>query len=130
MIIEESVTDTCVIYKRKSLEDKTRQILSLEDQLNACNELIESNNLNLIAPPFSESKSAKKAGVRVEFYKMVELLKKGQAKVIICWEASRLARNPVDGGQIIDLVDNYGVKIITPYTQFDSTNSFMLWIEF
>ncbi|MBI2012126.1 recombinase family protein [Candidatus Daviesbacteria bacterium] len=130
MILEATVIDTCVIYSRKSLEDKTRQILSLEDQLNACSELIESNNLNLVAPPFSESKSAKKAGVRVEFYKMVNLIKTGKAKIIVTWEASRLARNSVDGGQIIDLVDNYGLKIITPYTTFDTTNSFMLWIEF
>lgn len=117
-------------YLRKSEEDKKRQVLSLNDQSNECDKLIENYNLTLTTPYFKEEKSAKKAGVRTEFYKMLELLKKGKAKVVVCWNANRLARNLKDGSEIIDLVQHKGLRIITPYTQYDYSNWFMLLIEF
>lgn len=128
--ILENMESLAVSYCRKSEEDKKRQVLSLDDQLEECNKLIDDHSLTLIAPHFKEEKSAKKAGVRVEFYRMLNLVQSGRAKTIVCWEASRLARNAKDGGELIYLVDNAGVKIITPYTQYDSSNSFMLFMEF
>lgn len=119
-----------VTYSRKSEEDKKKQVLSLDDQINECNKLIETHNLNLVAPHFKEEKSAKVAGKRVEFYRLLSLLKAGKAKVVVCWAASRLARNLKDGSEILDLVQNKGLRIVTPYTIYDSSNWFMLLIEF
>ncbi len=119
-----------VEYNRKSEEDKKRQVLSIEDQHNENTSTIQRNSLSLVADPFNEEKSAKAAGKRIEFYKMVDLLKTGKAKNIVVWQANRLARNLLDGSVILDLIQNHGVKIYTPYTVYDSTNWFMLLIEF
>lgn len=119
-----------VAYCRKSEEDRKRQVLSLDDQINECNKLIKIHELNLVGEHFREEKSGRKAGVRIEFYKMVELLKTGKANVIVCWNANRLARNLRDGSEIIELVQHRGLRIITPYTQYDYSNWFMLMIEF
>lgn len=126
----ENMDNFALAYCRKSEEDKKKQVLSLDDQAGECDKLTELNNLTLIAPHFKEEKSAKVAGKRVEFYKMLSLLKSGKAKVVICWAANRLARNLKDGSEILDLVQNKGLRIITPYTQYDSSNWFMLLIEF
>ena len=119
-----------VIYCRKSTEDKNRQVQSIVDQERECMKIVEDRGLKLIAKPFKESKTAKLPEVRYEFYKMLELVKSGKADTIVVWDASRLARNAMDGGQIIHLIDNYNLKIIAPYTEYNSSNSFMLFIEF
>ncbi|MBI2085948.1 recombinase family protein [Candidatus Daviesbacteria bacterium] len=124
------MNNLAVTYSRKSEEDKKKQVLSLDDQISECNRLIEDDELTLVAPHFKEEKSAKVAGKRVEFYKMLDLLKKGKARVVVCWAANRLARNLKDGAEIIDLVQNKGLRIVTPYTMYDSSNWFMLLIEF
>ena len=121
---------TAVIYIRKSTESKERQVASLADQLKACQETAQRLGITVVHPEFAESKSAKRPGVRVEFYKMIEYVKAKKADTIICWDASRLSRNAADGGQLIDLVDNYGLTILTPVTKYDSTNDFLLFIEF
>ncbi len=127
---DEDMINFALAYCRKSDEDKKQQVLSLDDQVNECNKLIDTKDLILIEPHFKEEKSAKMAGKRIEFYRMLGFLKKGKAKVVVCWAANRLARNIKDGAEIIDLVQNKGLRIITPYTQYDLTNWFMLLIEF
>ncbi len=117
-------------YDRKSEEDKKRQVLSLDDQHTENLETCKKYSLNLIAPPFQEEKSAKTPGKRVEFYRMIKLIKAGKVKNIICWAANRLARNIPDGAEIIELVQKHDVKIYTPYTIYDSNNWFMLLMEF
>ncbi len=117
-------------YGRKSDEDKKQQILSLNDQHEECSRIVEKFNLTLVVPPFQEEKSAKVAGKRTEFYKMLSLLQADKARVVVCWAANRLARNLKDGSEMLDLVQNKGLRIITPYTIYDSSNWFMLLIEF
>ena len=129
-IDEDDMNDFTLGYLRKSEEDKKRQVLSLNDQATECDKLIQDYALTLVVPYFKEEKSAKVAGKRIEFYKVVDLIKAGKAKVIVCWAANRLARNVKDGAEIIDLVQNKGLRIITPYTQYDYSNWFMLMIEF
>ena len=124
------MTNVAVAYCRKSEEDKKRQVLSLDDQADECNKLLKNHDLSLAVPHYKEEKSGRKAGVRVEFYKMLKLLKEGKAQVIVCWNANRLARNVIDGAELISLVQHKGLKIITPYTQYDYSNWFMLMIEF
>jgi len=128
--ISENMQNFAFGYCRKSEEDKKRQVLSLNDQEEECKKLIGNYGLILTHPFFKEEKSAKVAGKRVEFYRMLNLIKLGKAHVIVCWTANRLARNIMDGAEIISLVQNKGLRIITPYTQYDSTNWFMLLIEF
>jgi site-specific DNA recombinase len=53
---------------------------------------------------FSESRSARRPG-RTIFDQMLRRIAKGEAEGIIAWHPDRLARNAVDGGQIIHHLD-------------------------
>ncbi len=86
------------LYARKSSESEDRQMASIESQIEELKKMAKQNNLEIIEI-FSESKSAKAPG-RPIFNKMIEKIKKGEAKGIICWKLNRLARNPVDGGEV------------------------------
>lgn len=61
---------------------------------------------------------------------MCERLERGEAQYIICWQLNRLARNPIDGGRIIWLVQNYGAKIITPSKTYDANDILLMYVEF
>lgn len=122
--------DIAVIYARKSQEDKSRQIQSIPDQLVEISRLEDRFELKAIQT-FSESKTGKISGVRTDFYEMIKMIERGNANTIFCVNANRLARNGVDGGKIIELVDKGLIhRIITPSSVFDKDNSYMLWIEF
>ena len=71
---------------------------SIESQIDELKKLAEQNNLRIVKI-FSESKSAKAPG-RPIYADMIARIKKGEAKGILCWKLNRLARNPIDGGEI------------------------------
>ncbi len=87
-----------VMYCRKSTDSEDRQVQSIEDQLRELKREVERRGLNVIET-FCESKSAKEPG-RPLFNKMMEMVSRGEADGIIVWKLNRLARNPMDGGQI------------------------------
>ena len=89
----------CIKYARKSSESDERQAASIEDQNKEIKRVIERHGLNII-DSFEEAKSAKGPG-RVEFGKMMDAINLGKAQAITCWQLDRLARNPIDGGNII-----------------------------
>ena len=67
------------------------------------------------------TKSAKSPG-RPEFNRMMEGLRKGEANAIVCWNLDRLARNPLDGGQLMwALSEGLVREIATPARTY--TNS-------
>jgi site-specific DNA recombinase len=118
-----------IFYKRKSTDTEDKQVLSLPSQDGVIRETTPGfSDFNLIAD-FAESKSAKAPG-RPLFNQMCELLEAGKAQNIICWQLNRLARNPIDGGRIIWLVQNYGIKIVTPSKIYGVDDSMMMHIEF
>ena len=86
------------LYARKSSEGEDRQVSSIESQIDELTKLAERNNIT-ITEVFSEAKSAKAPGREV-FRKMIDRIKKGEANGILCWKLNRLARNPIDGGEI------------------------------
>jgi site-specific DNA recombinase len=92
------------LYARKSSESEERQVKSIEDQLAELNEFANRESLH-ITEVFTESKSAKSPG-RSEFGKMIEKINKSTEPVgILAWHPDRLARNSIDGGQIIYFID-------------------------
>ncbi len=93
-----------VMYCRKSQESEDRQILSLESQEQELMERFGDDSSITISHQFSESKSAKAPG-REQFNEMIELIQAGKAEGIMAWHPDRLARNSVDGGLIIYLLD-------------------------
>src|SRR4030065_2688674 len=91
------------IYTRKSTDSEERQILSIEAQLHELKEFATKEKLE-IAASFQEAKTAKEPG-RTVFAEMLSLIEKGKAEGILSWHPDRLARNAVDGGKIIHLID-------------------------
>lgn len=124
------MTEKYIFYKRKSASDsEDKQILSLDSQDRVIKESISGfNSFNIIAN-YQESMSAKAPG-RPKFNQMCEKLESGEAQYIICWQLNRLARNPVDGGRIIWLVQNFGIKIITPSKTYDVNDILLMYVEF
>jgi DNA invertase Pin-like site-specific DNA recombinase len=119
-----------VIYRRKSSEDDSRQVQSLEGQRAEMQALIERYNLKIVKD-IHEARSAKDPG-RSGFNEMMNLIESGKANAILCWKADRLARNLIDGGEIIHIMKSHKIKaIVTPHSQFfPEDNVLPLLIEF
>ena len=119
------------LYARKSTDEEDRQILSIEAQLTECREYALKENLTIVQE-LIESRTAKVPG-RPIFNEMIRLLERGKAEGILSWHPDRLARNSLDGGKIIYLVDKGTVKDLKfPTYRFDDTaqGKFMLSIAF
>ena len=119
------------LYARKSTDEPDRQILSIEAQITELKEFAQKEQLNIVQT-FIESQTAKEPGGPI-FDDMVSQIEKGKAEGILAWHPDRLARNSIDGGQIIYLIDTG--KIISlkfPTFWFDVTpqGKFMLNIAF
>ncbi len=118
-----------VKYKRKSQEDKNKQVASISSQERTFHETISFTNTQEPVADYEEEQSAKAPG-RPKFNEMCQLLEQGKAKIIVCWALNRLARNPVDGGRIIWLVQNFGVKIVTPTQTYGIDDILLMYVEF
>ncbi|TSC85480.1 MAG: Resolvase protein [Microgenomates group bacterium Gr01-1014_16] len=119
------------LYARKSTDVEDKQILSIEAQLTELRELAKKEEIRIM-DELIEKRSAKIPG-RPVFNSMLERIEKGEATGIISWHPDRLARNSVDGGRIIYLLDT-GVIIALKFNTFwfESTpqGKFMLNIAF
>ncbi|MDP2630843.1 MAG: recombinase family protein [Candidatus Uhrbacteria bacterium] len=119
------------IYTRKSTDTEDRQVRSIADQLAELRELAKKEQLEVV-DVFVEKQTAKIPG-RPIFNDMIARIEVGEASGILAWHPDRLARNSVDGGKIIYLVDTekiLGLKF--PTFWFDPTphGKFMLSIAF
>ena len=119
------------IYARKSTDDEDRQVLSIEAQLKEVREYAQRENL-FVVKEIIEAKTAKKPG-RPLFNDMILDIERGTAEGILAWHPDRLARNSIDGGRIIYLVDQKVIKDLRfPTLRFDNNaqGKFMLSIVF
>ncbi|MDP3962484.1 MAG: recombinase family protein [bacterium] len=119
------------IYARKSTDDKDHQIRSLPDQLAELRELAKKEKIDVV-DTFVEKQTAKVPG-RPIFAEMIARIERGEASGILAWHPDRLARNSVDGGKIIYLVDTGTITDLKfPTFWFDATpqGKFMLSISF
>src|SRR3990167_6442965 len=91
------------LYARKSTDVEDKQVLSIDAQLTELREFAKRENLN-IAQEFIEKQSAKIPG-RPIFNEMMKRIEKGDADCILSWHPDRLARNSVDGGQVVYFLD-------------------------
>lgn len=119
------------LYTRKSTDDEGRQILSIESQLMELREFAKKENITIIKE-FTESKTTKQPGREVS-NEMLKFIEKSQADGIIAWHPDKLARNSVDGGKIIYLIDTGKIKDLKfPTYKFDNSayGKFILTIAF
>ena len=92
-----------IAYCRKSTDEPDRQILSIEGQVTELKEFAAKEKLEIV-DFILESKTAKEPG-RQKFAEVINLLETGVADGILSWHPDRLARNSIDGGLIIYLLD-------------------------
>ncbi len=120
------------LYARKSSEDDDKQVMSIEAQLFELREFARRENLEILEE-FQESKSAKAPG-RDIFGKLIARIESSREAVgILAWHPDRLARNSVDGGRIIYLVDTQMIGALRfPTFWFEPTPQglFMLQVAF
>ena len=122
-----------VIYVRKSTDDPQKQVRSIEDQISECQDLAKRLNLNIVGDPITEDISAKKPHRRPKFRAMVEAIDSGRINGIVAWHPDRLARNMMEGGELIQLIDDgklLDLKFVSfPFTN-DANGKMMLGISF
>lgn len=119
------------IYARKSTDVEDKQVLSIEAQLVELRAYAKSEGL-VIVDELVEKKSAKTPGRKI-FGDMLARIEAGEASAILSWHPDRLARNSVDGGQIVYLLDQthlQALKFPTFWFENTSQGKFMLSIAF
>jgi len=120
-----------IAYCRKSTDEPDRQILSIEAQVTELEEFAAKEKLK-ITQFITESKTAKEPG-REKFAQVLEMIENDEATGIISWHPDRLARNSIDGGKIIYLLDTGKLLDLKfPSFWFENTpqGKFMLNIAF
>ena len=118
-------------YSRRSSEDSTHQVLSIENQMRELQEHAKRHNLDIVEY-LHEEKSAHKRG-RPIFAQMMGRIERGEANALLVWIPSRLARNAFDGGWVITLMDDGLLKEVrTPGRVYRNTSDdkFLLSLEF
>lgn len=86
------------VYARKSSESEDRQMASIGAQIDELKKVAAQENIQIVEI-LTEAKSAKAPGREV-YSDMIARIKNGEADGILCWKLNRLARNPIDGGEI------------------------------
>ncbi len=128
---EGAVSEKYILYARKSTDVEDKQVLSIEAQVVELRKFAVDNNLHIV-DTIVEKKSAKIPG-RLKFGKMLERVKNSEANGILAWHPDRLARNSIDGGQIVYLLDQthlQALKFPTFWFENTSQGKFMLSIAF
>ena len=119
-----------LLYARKSSESEDRQVASIDSQINELTKLAKRDNLEII-DILSESQSAKAPG-RPVFSNLITRIHNSEAQGIICWKLDRLARNPVDSGNINWMLQQGMIKHIKTHERsyYPTDNVLMMSVEF
>lgn len=119
-----------ILYARKSTESEDRQVLSIDSQIDELKQIAERDNIEIIDVMF-ESRSAKTLG-RPVFAKLMDRIVSGEVNGILCWKLDRLARNFIDGGKIIEMIQHGTIKHIRTFERsyFPQDNVILMSLEF
>ena len=101
-----------VIYLRKSTDDESKQVRSLEDQRAECLKLAR-NVLEITVREediFVESASAKTSGNRPIFDDVLQGFRTGKYHGLISWSPDRVSRNMKEAGEVIEMIDHEEIQ--------------------
>ncbi len=121
-----------VLYARKSTTDESRQIKSIEDQIAECLDLSKRVGFHVVGT-LKEEKSAKLPNQRPVFRRMIQSIRDGKYDAILAWHPDRLARNMLEGGEIIDLIDQNiikDLKFVTHHFSQDANGKMLFGMAF
>jgi DNA invertase Pin-like site-specific DNA recombinase len=112
------------------MDSEDRQVLSLDSQENELRTIATKAGLNIIKV-FKESRTAKEQG-RPIFNEVVHMIQSGKADAILCWKLDRLARNFLDGGLIMDMLQKGVIKEIRTYeaVHLPNESAFIMAMQF
>ena len=100
-----------ILYLRKSTDDESKQVRSLEDQRTECLELADVQGITIRDEDIlEESASAKISGNRPIFEDMIMGFKMGKYHGLISWSPDRISRNMKEAGEIIEMIDNEEIQ--------------------
>lgn len=118
------------LYARKSSESEDKQVASISSQIDELKKLASEQGLKIIGV-LTEEKSAKAPG-RLVFNQMLQDIHEKKADGILCWKLDRLARNPVDGGNITWMLQQGVLHHIQTFQRgyFPTDNVIMMSVEF
>jgi site-specific DNA recombinase len=123
MVTHQTTSRLAAQYARRSSESEDRQVLSINGQKEANLQAIERNGDTLVTT-YEESGSAKTPGTRPELRRMIGDIRAGKVRVIYVWKMNRLARNPVEGGEIQWLLQQGILEaIVTPEKTYLPTDN-------
>jgi site-specific DNA recombinase len=125
------MTNRYFLYARKSTDETDKQIRSIDDQIAELRSLAVRENISIIEE-FIESRTAKIPG-RPIFNQILDRIERGEADGILAWHPDRLARNSLDGGRVIILIDRgllRHLKFSTFWFEPTPQGKFMLSIAF
>jgi site-specific DNA recombinase len=124
--------NTFFLYARKSTDVEDKQIMSIDAQLFELRQFASREQLT-ITDELIEKQSAKIPG-RPIFNDMLARIEAGEASGILSWHPDRLARNSVDGGRLIYLLDTGKLTALkfpgTFWFENTSQGKFMLGLAF
>ena len=125
------MSEKYILYARKSTDVEDKQVLSIEAQVTELRKFAADNDLQIV-DTIIEKRTAKTPG-RPKFGNMLGRIEAGEASGILAWHPDRLARNSIDGGQIVYLLDQtrlISLKFPTFWFENTSQGKFMLSIAF
>lgn len=111
------------IYCRKSSEEESKQVQSLDTQQRMLMDYAQKQNLHIVEV-IKESKSARTDKNRPLFSLMLERIENKEADGILVIHTDRLSRNLIEAGEIIKLLENkYLEEVRTPTNIYNTVQS-------
>jgi site-specific DNA recombinase len=120
-----------IIYCRKSSEEDTKQLQSLDIQQKILTTFAKEKKLDVVQV-FRESKTAWKDGERTDYYTMLQMIKDGKADAILVYNVDRISRNLSDAAIVSKMLQSGELKEIrTPSRTYQTIEDLLsLGIEF
>lgn len=109
------MANTAVIYTRLSAQ-RDGDTQTLDNQAEVCGRLAAHKELEVLET-FAEGSGVsafKKGQDRPELARLQKFVRANPGTTVLAWEISRLTRRLVDLSGWIELMDNYGLRIVTP----------------